>query len=388
MFTVDEIPELQELVSARIKDDQKLLKDLRLEVRPMASETRVIKPRSVTSVSLVASDGGNNKLSFDPYYIQLVRVVDSYGKRLFLDTTSQTTDTDKLSRAQFDETGEPRTALGRMMKDLGVDPPLLSRLSPMIPSAKKMRETPEQVSPSWVQTYRDICEWAVLYDILCYHNFATDTLIVRDGPLRSKIFAKDYFVTWRTKVEEAIDKIYQRDRRHVYLVGVFKHSKVYERYQLAMAIEQVIPPGEPRYVRVPREIEAKAYVWPEYARGAEVEGGRLKEAPKFVAGDMFLVRFGSRSGDPIWAVDIFSKQSSKAQEIFGYLLADAIEGFPVPFYPRCLQNAHEHAEVVGFDYDLLQDEIIKAIRNSLTDDQKTIIDALRFNTDVSNKRYE
>jgi hypothetical protein len=258
----------------------------------------------------------------------------------------------------------------------------------MIPSAKKMRETPEQVSPAWVQTYRDICEWAVLYDILCYHDFATDTLIVRDGPLRSKLFAKEYFVTWRTKVEEAIEKIYRRDRRHVFLVGVFKHSKVYERYQLAMALEQIIPPGEPRYIRVPRDLEAKAYVWPEYARGAEIEGGSIKEAPKFVAGDMFLVRFGSRSGDPIWAVDIFSKQSSKAQEIFGYLLADAIEGFPVPFYPRCLQNAHEHAEVVGFDYDILQDEIVKAIRNNLSDDQKTIIDALRFNTDVSNKRYE
>ncbi len=387
MFTVDEIPELQELVSTRIKEDQRLLDQLRAEVRPMASETRAIKPRSVTSVSLVASDGGNNKLSFDPYYIQLIRVVDSYGKRLFLDTTSHTTDTDKLSRAQFDKRGEPRTALGRMMRDLGVNPPILSELCPMIPSANKMRETPEKVSPLWVQSYRDICEWAVLYDMLCYHNFATDTLIVRDGPLRSKLFGKNYFVRWRNKVDEAIQKIYRRDKRRVFLVGVFKHSKVYERYQLALALEQVIPPGEPRYVRVPRDLEAKAYVWPEYARGVETEGEN-REAPKFVAGDMFFVRFGPRSGDPIWAVDIFSRQSSMAQEIFGYLLADAIEGFPVPFYPRCLQNAHEHAEVVGFDYDILQDEIVKSIRDNLPDDLKTIIDTLRLNTNVSNKRYE
>lgn len=385
MFTPEEIPEIKELVNTRIVEDRRLLDDLRLEVRSMTSETRTIKPRSVTSVSLVASDGGNNKLSFDPFYVQLVRVVDSYGKQLFLDTISQTTDTDKLSREQFDEQSKPRTPLGRMMKDLGVSPLLLSELSPMIPSTKKIRETPEKVSPSWVQVYRDICEWAVLYDILCYHTFATDTLIVRDGPLRSKLFGKEYFVRWRNKVEEAIDNIFHRDRRRVYLVGVFKHSKVYARYQLAMALEQIILPGEPRYVRVPRDIEAKAYVWPEYARGAETEKG---EAPKFVAGDMFLVRFGPRSGDPVWAVDILSKQSTAAPEIFGYLLSDAIDGFPVPFYPRCLQMAHEHAEVVGFDYDILQDEIIAAIRNNLPVDQQTIIDALRFNTDVSNKRYE
>jgi len=387
MFTPEQIPEIKALVNARILEDQRLLEDLRIDVRPMVSETRTIKPRSVTAVSLVASDGGNNKLSFDPFYIQLVRVVDSYGKQLFVDTISQTTDTDKLSRAQFDEKGEPCTPLGRMMGDLGVNPPLLSVLSPMIPSSKKMRETPERVSPSWVQVYRDICEWAVLYDLLCYKSFATDTIIVRDGPLRSKIFGKNYFMKWRTRVENAIDEIYRNSRRKVYLVGVFKHSKVYQKYQLAMALEEVFPSGEPRYVRVPRDIEARAYVWPEYARGAETEGEE-REAPKFVAGDMFLVRFGPKSGDPVWAVDIFTKQSAASPEIFGYLLSDAIDGFPVPFYPRCLQSAHEHAEIVGFDYDILQDEIISAIRGRLPAHQQGIIDMLSFNTDVSNKRYE
>jgi len=77
-----------------------------------------------------------------------------------------------------------------------------------------------------------------------------------------------------------------------------------------------------------------------------------------------------------------------AQEIFGYLLADAIDGFPVPFYPRCLQKAHEHAQIVGFDYDILQDEIIKIIRKNLPCEQQILMDSLRFNIDFSNKRYE
>ena len=67
--------------------------------------------------------------------------------------------------------------------------------------------------------------------------------------------------------------------------------------------------------------EAKAYIWEEYAKGREVEEDT--EAPKFVAGDMFLVRFGKRSGDPVWAVDVFSNKTTCPRNLW-YLLNDAI----------------------------------------------------------------
>src|SRR5262249_570485 len=156
---------------------------------------------------------------------------------------------------------------------------------------------------SWVLVYRDLCEWAVLHDRICYHTFATDTLIVRDGQLRSKLFRGELFIRWKDNIERAIARIRNDDKRRVYLVGVAKHSKVLSRYELGMGIEDVMPTGEPRYLPVPREIEAKAYVWPEYARG-EGETGTAGEVPKFVAGRMSLVRFGSRSGDPVWAIDL------------------------------------------------------------------------------------
>lgn len=333
----------------------------------------------------MASDGGNNRLTFDPFYVQLVRVVDSYGKQLCLDAVSPTTDTDELSRAQFDRAGKPRTALGRMMADLGKRS--LHELSHMIPEGRLVRETPHKAQPSWVLVYRDLCEWAVLYDRICYHTFATDTLIVRDGQLRSKLFRGELFIEWRHRVGEAIERIYKQDRRRVYLVGLAKHSKVLSRYQLAMAIDNVFPPGEARYVRVPRDLEAKAYVWPEYARGEEEVEAAGGEAPKFVIGDMYLVRFGTRAGDPVWALDIFTPQTPQASEILGYLLADAIDGFPVPFYPRCLQRAHEHAEVVDFDLQILQDEIFLAIRNLLPLGKQDAIEAFRLNPDPSGRRY-
>ncbi len=382
MFDHDTLPAIRKAIRERTGQDRTLLDELRAEVRPLASSVRTIKPRSTTSVSLVASDGGNNKLVFDPFTIQLVRVVDSYGKELFLDVISPTTDTDNLSADQFED-GQPKTPLGKLMSDLCVKK--LSDLSHMIPIAEQAKKEPHKVSPSWVLVYRDLCEWAVLYDRICYHTFAADTLIVRDGLLRSKLFRRELFTAFRKRIEDAIKRIKDKDRRSVFLVGVAKHSKVISRYQLAMAIERLMPPDEARYVKIPRELEAKAYVWPEYARGQEAEGEE-GEAPKYVAGDMYFVRFGKSKGDPIWAVDIFSPQTSKDSEIFGYLQADAIDGFPVPFYPRCLQKAHEHAQVVDFDLTILQDEVFAAVRGLVPDG--SVLDEFQLNVDASARRYE
>lgn len=375
MFDANILVQIKESISKRIDSDKSLLDELRQEVRALNGSVRVIQPRSTTSFSLVASDGGNNQLFFDPFMIQLIRVVDSYGKEFCIDTVSPMTDTDILSQAQFDS-GVPKTVLGVMMRDLGVNH--LSELSPMIPSGRKIRGNPEQVFPLWVLVYRDLCEWAVLYDRICYQTFATDTLIVRDGLLRSLIFNRDLFITWRKKVEEAIERIKTKDKREVYLVGIAKKSKVLTRYNLALMLENIMPAGDPYYVRVPREIEAKAYIWPDYARGPETEeGGGM--APKGVAGDMYFVRFGHRSGDPIWTVDIFSTQSDDASKIFGYLLSDAVNGFPIPLYPRCLQAAHEYAQVNGFDLQIVQDEIYTAVRNALTPEEQWVLDAFQFN---------
>jgi len=59
--------------------------------------------------------------------------------------------------------------------------------------------------------------------------------------------------------------------------------------------------------------------------------------------------------DPVWPIDIFQPQAKDAPTALGYMLADAIDGFPIPFYPRCLQRAHENAAVVDFDLTIPQD---------------------------------
>lgn len=385
MFTSDEIPNLRRVIAERTSADAKLLQQLRDEIRGVKADVRRIQERTATAVSLVASDGGNNKLVFDPFYVQLVRVVDSYGKQLCLEAISPTMDTDELSAAQFDASGVPKTCLGKMMKDLGVK--TLHALSPMIPTGEKIRNDPGSVKPGWVLVYRDMCEWATLYDLVCYSDFGTDTLLVRDGLLRTKIFSGTLLMTWRERVVRAIEDLYKRTKRRVYLVGFAKHAQVLDRYRLAMTLENILPAGDAYYVRVPRELEERAYRWSEFAKGAEAEGEE-GEAPKFVAGTMYFARFGTRETDPVWPIDLLTHDAHDPQTVFGYLFSDARQGFPIPFYPRCLQRAHEFAEVVGFDMDILQDAVFDAVRKVLPQSQHGVLDAFRLNADPSGRRYE
>jgi hypothetical protein len=379
----DQLPIVRAAMRERAEADRRLLDDLRAEVRPLGSSVRRIQPRSATAISLVASDGGNNKIQFDPFLMQVVRVVDSYGQQLHLDVVSPTTDTDTLSAAQFDGPGAPRTALGVMMDALGVRK--LYELSPMIP--RPSRGDTEVPNPSWIQVYRDLCEWAVLYDRIANARFATDTLLVRDGFLRSKVFARDLFILFRNRLRAAIENAERTQRRRIFLVGVAKHSKVLARYRLAMALENILTERYPCYLRVPRELEKKAYLWPEYAVGVG-ESGTSSEAPKFVAGVMYLVKFGRARTDPIWAIDILDDQASQDAVVFGHLLSDALDGFPVPLYPRCLQKAHENAALVDFDMDVLEQEVFDAVRCVLPIGKQDTLDTMRFYGDPANQRYE
>lgn len=372
---------LRREVEERMREDRKLLDTLRSEIRDLRSQVRRIQPRTTTSMSLVATDGGNNRLQFDPFLVQLVRVVDSSNNEYCLEAITPTTTVSKLSAKQFDENGKPTTPLGRMMAFLGVTE--LTALSHMIRS----NENGSPTSPSWIQVYRELMEWAVLFSVIREKDFGTDTLIVFDGLLRTKVFAGDLFRKYRQGIADAINSTAKNSRRRIYLAGVAKHSKVLSRYRLAMVLENILTTEYPAYVEIPRRVEEKAYIWSEYARGDDREMEN-SEINKFVAGKMFFVKFGTARRDPIWPVDIYLPQTSEAQTIVSYMLADAINGFPVPLYPQCLQKAHENAALVDFDFDILQDEIFEGIRRSLGEEGPRL-DEFRFqDTDPAKQRYQ
>jgi hypothetical protein len=372
---------LKKEISKRVGEDREFLNGLREEVRPLLQNVRRIQPRVTTAISLVGTDGGNNKIQFDPFLVQLIRVVDSSNNEYVLEAITPNTKIKELSRAQFDSAGNPKTSLGNMMSYLGVSQ--LNELSHMI----RAKDDGSPKSPSWIQVYRELVEWAILFSILREKDFGTDTLIVFDGFLRSKVFSGDLFNKVMKGLEEGIKRHETKNKRKIYLVGFAKHSKVLARYRLAMALEGILTTDYPCYLEVPRKLEENVYVWSEYARGddQEMQGGEIN---KFVAGKMFLSKFGSGRRDPIWPIDIFQPQTANAPTILGYLLADAINGFPVPFYPLCLQRAHENAALVDFDFDILQDGIFESIRSILGKDSP-VLDIYRLqDQDPANLRYQ
>src|SRR5438552_1933298 len=107
-------------IAERMRADRSLLDALRAEIRPVRDSVRRIQPRSTTSISLVGTDGGNNRLEFDPFLVQLVRVVDSSNNEYCLEAITPTTSVSRLGAAQFTSDREPATALGHLMADLGV----------------------------------------------------------------------------------------------------------------------------------------------------------------------------------------------------------------------------------------------------------------------------
>ncbi len=55
---------MREEINARIGADYELLRQLREEIRPLRGSVRRIQPRTTTSISLVGTDGGNNRIQF------------------------------------------------------------------------------------------------------------------------------------------------------------------------------------------------------------------------------------------------------------------------------------------------------------------------------------
>jgi hypothetical protein len=179
MIDPESLDRLADELKLCIEGDRSLLDELLGDIRPLRANTQRIHPRSVTAISLVATDGGNNRVEFNPFMVQLVRVVDSSHNEYCLEAISPTSDVSALSLRHVGEDGRARTALGSLMVYLGVSK--LWDLSPMI----QRRKVGEPPSPSWVQVYRELMEWAVLFRLVRDKDFGSDTLIVVDGFLRS-----------------------------------------------------------------------------------------------------------------------------------------------------------------------------------------------------------
>lgn len=407
-------------IGKRIVSDSTLLDGLVADLRTwnIKGATRQIRPYSSTALAIVSSDAGNLRLRFDPFEHQVIRVVDSDGQTLALRPITVTSDLEEL----FREDTEPDkdgviSEIGILVRDLrrATGDPITS-FADLCPSINVTDLKHPEQNTGWVMSYRDLWEWAVLYERLMYATFAQSTLVVRDGLLRTKLFAdtkgkSNYFRVMGDLLAERFRILKQQQKKDVYLVGLAKHSQVIDLYRLAWAMEDIFPAGSPYYVPIPREMEKRAYKFPEFARGRErlnrgldglcasrdpttgvlgslgirpdAEGGT--EDSKFVFGTMFLTRLAPELALPTWAVDVFDDQAHEADRILGHLYMDSMNGFPVPSYPQSIQRAHEAAKLTDFDAMALNEIIMTGIRRMVGNE--TIIDRLQLAGDMASRRY-
>lgn len=375
MFDEATIRDYEERVTDAVDRSKGVLDEAVADANALLPSFRTIRPRQQQMVSL-ASDGGQSRIEINPFNLFVVRVVDSNSVPIMSEVVIPGEDTRILSQEQFNPDGTARTPLGVLMRDLGVT--TLSGLTPMIP------DLPD--TNGWVVVFRDLCEWAALYERLVYSTPTASTVYVKDGLLRTKIFRERLFIDMSEKIAAAIDRWKEERRVTVSLAGVAKHTEIAEHYRLAFALIGGLPLGYPVWAQIPLDVQRRVYTWPEYVREPDdVRPGT--EDPKFNIGAMHFVRFGPGEHDRIWTVDVLHSRREVAEDVIAALTHDATDGFPIPHYPVSLQQADEFAQVAGLDRDILTDLMKEAIRRHLPAGRDYILDALQMESDIVARRY-
>lgn len=364
---------LRARVVAAYRRDDPLFQQFRGFARRLKDKIKPLRTYSVNAVSFVSADGGDNRLVFNPSTIELVRVVDSRGVECVLDAVASSEKLAELearATAGGSATVEP---LERLCTGLGKK---LSELSYILGSIEKAGK-----STGAIRCYRDIVEWAVLYDLVTNPSiqWGTDTTLVRDGLLRTKSFRRDVFPLIDKLLREGVAA---HGRRNILLsvVGVAKQSAVLSRLAVALELEATFHKPFPCYVQVDRDIEEACYnfdrTWLDTYESSEPgeEGQKLYQA----LGRLFLVKFGDRPLDQVWPVDIAEWQVQQTDKILGQLTVDAQQGFPIPDYPMCIQRAHDYAKLSGLEIAVLQDVLVEGMCSQLKPDEAERLLRLKY----------
>ena len=357
-----DLDSLRQRVRAAYKTDDPILSKFREYACRLRDHVKPLRSYAVNAVSFVSADGGDNRLTFNPAVVELVRVVDSRGNQCALDAVPSTITLPELEQRTIGSSAAVVTPLARLCNDLRKG---LKDLSYLIRGLGKAGK-----STGAIRCYRDIVEWAVLYDLIANPNihWGGDTIFVRDGLLRTKSFKREVFPTIDQRIRQGI-AAHAKQNVTLSLVGVAKQSAVLSRLAIALELEESLHKPFPCYVQVDDDIEADCYnfdrTWLDTYETSEPDDDdkRLYQS----LGRLFLVKFGDQPFDPVWPVDVAEWQVNNADKVLGQLAVDAQQGFPIPDYPMCIQRAHDFAKLTGLEIEILQDILVQTMCEKLND---------------------
>jgi len=355
---------LRAKIRTAYRADDPYLKKFREYAKRLREHVKPLRTYAVNAVSFVSTDGGDNRLIFNPAVVELVRVVDSRGNQCALDAVTSTISLDEL-QTRVEPGGASTVApLMRLCSDLSMT---LKELSYLIRGLGQPGK-----STGALRCYRDIVEWAVLYDLITNPSiqWGSDTILVRDGLLRTKSFTRNAFPLIDSRIRQGVVEHASRNIT-LSIVGVAKQSAVLSRLAVALELEETFHRPYPCYVQVDEDIEADCYnfdrTWLDTYETSDPndDGKKMYQS----MGRLFLAKFGDRSFDPVWPVDIAEWQVSNVDKVLGQLTVDAQQGFPIPDYPMSIQKAHDFAKMTGLEVEVLQDLLVQVMCETMNESE-------------------
>ena len=365
------LEEVKQRVAKACLAERDELNEMRGYARDLGKNTKPLKTCSANTIAFVAADGGDTRLridagaEFNPAMVELVRVVDSNRNECALDAVAGHPD---FSSDAW-RTVKP---LVRLCNDVGME---LLELSPYL-------KLPQRTAA--IQAYREIVEWAVVYYLAAAKEWGSDTMLVHEGPLRSRVFSSSAFCALDQKFREAFAR-HKENNITLSLVGIAKSSVLLSRLSAALILEGVLEQERPCRVHVPREVAEKFYE----RRWLDTMETAAPGSEYLSMGDMHLVKFGSHPQDPVWPVDVAVWQKDDADLVLGQLANDARPGFPIPDFPMSVQRAHDYARIDPLEISLLGDILLDEIAAPMNGKERERIFRLKhLGEDLTRLRYE
>lgn len=355
---------LKELIGDAVLKELPLVDKLREDVR----ELKVVKlgTRPCNTIAPVATDGGENRLSFEPLNFELIRVVDSNGSNLV-----ETVIPLSLEEQVFSEYAQKLPQIQKLLTAMSTEAQRqldFDQLSSLINKSESPASS-EANKPSdirgRVRAFRDIVEWAVIFD-LASREWPVDVLLLRDGLLRSKIFKLSVFPYLDSAFKGIYEANTKNSRKNVYLLGVAKTSAVLSKLGLSLLLEDTFNKDYPCFAEVPKALEAKCYNFDKTWLDTYVDMEDKDKLRYQSFGTLYLVKLTASRTAPVLPVDIpWWLPSDKRQSVLEYLAYDSRSTFPHPGYPHSLQRAHDFANMTGLEVTVLGDIMIDHLLHAL-----------------------
>ena len=366
------LQEIKKRLAEAWEEEERDLTKQRELARQMKGDLHKLVEYSASAVAFVAADGGDNRIRLDtgtggaPATVELVRIVDSNGRECALDAVAGSVDDEFFKDSRL-------SAIDTLCQGLGFDK--VSELSPYL--------TDNLSRSQKMQVYRDIVEWAVLYKLLTEQDWGSDTLLVREGALRTRAFHKDVFRKLDENIRNACRQHKEKNKVNMFFVGVAKNTILLNRLRFALSLEGVFECDYPCYLKVPRDIAKKFYErrWLDTLETAD-------NREYLSMAEMFLVKFGDHPLDLVWPVDVAAWQVNDAERILAYLAKDSRQGFPIPDFPMCIQKAHDHARIGGIELSYLNDMLFDHVTKKISEkDREKALRARYLQADSTAIRY-